>query len=73
MKPLLLFGATLTAFGIIALMFHSGIHYMSREEYPRDGPVKVVTRNEKVLTIPLPLAGLAVLSGIGIMVVAARK
>jgi len=69
----MLIGAFLTAAGIIGLLFGKGIHYTSREKYPRDGPVQVITKQEKIVSIPPVLSGLAIASGILLMVIAARK
>ena len=66
-------GALLTAFGILALAFLSGIHYISHEALPRDGEVKVTVKQEKILTIPPLVSGLALAGGLALMVVAARK
>lgn len=73
MKPLMLAGAFLTAAGIIGLLFGKSIHYMSREKFPRDGPVQIVTKQEKYVSIPPVLSGLAIGGGILMMILAARK
>ena len=66
-------GALLTAFGILALAFLSGIHYTSHEKFPRDGEVQVTVKEEKVLTIPPVVSGLALVGGLALMIVAARE
>ena len=66
-------GALLTAFGILALAFLGGIHYTSREKFPRDSEVQVTVKEEKVLTIPPVVSGLAIAGGLVLMIVAARK
>ena len=66
-------GALLTAFGILALAFLSGIHYISHEKFPRDGEVQVTVKQEKVITIPPVVSGLALVGGLALMVVAARE
>ena len=66
-------GALLTAFGILALAFASGIHYSSHEKFPRDGKVQVTVKEEKVLSIPPVVSGLAIASGVALMIVASRK
>ena len=69
----MLVGAILTAFGIVALAFQNGIHYISRERLPRDSSTQVISKEEKVISIP-PAVGVAALAGgIGIMILAARK
>jgi hypothetical protein len=66
-------GALLTAFGILALAFLSGIHYTSHEKFPRDGEVQVTVKEEKIITIPPVVSGLALVGGLALMVVAARE
>ena len=73
MKPLMLAGAFLTAAGIIGLLFGEGIHYTAREKFPKDGPVQVITKEEKFLSIPPVISGLAIAGGILLMILAARK
>jgi len=66
-------GAFLTAFGILALAFLSGIHYVSHENFPRGGETQVTVKQERILTIPPLVSGLALAGGLALMVVAARK
>jgi hypothetical protein len=66
-------GALLTALGILALTFASGIHYNSHEKFPRDGEVQITVKEEKVLSIPPVVSGLALAGGLAMMIVAARK
>jgi hypothetical protein len=66
-------GALLTAFGILALAFLSGIHYTSHEKFPRNGEVQVVVKEERIITIPPLVSGLALAGGLALMIVAARK
>jgi hypothetical protein len=69
----MLAGAVLTAFGIIALLFASGIRYTSEKKFPSDSETQVIAKQEKVFSIPPALGGLAVVGGIGLMILAARK
>ena len=73
MKPLMLAGVVLTALGIVALVFSSGIRYTSRESLPHDADTQVVSKQEKIVSIPPVLAGLAVAGGFALMLIAARK
>jgi hypothetical protein len=73
MKPLMLVGAFLTAAGIIGLLFGEAIHYTSHEKFPSDGPVQVITKQEKISSIPPVISGLAIAGGILLMILAARK
>ena len=66
-------GALLTAFGILALAFLGGIHYTSHEKFPRNGEVQVVVKEEKIITIPPLVSGLALAGGLALMIVAARR
>jgi hypothetical protein len=66
-------GAFLTAFGILALAFLSGIHYMSHEKFPRDGEVQVTVKQEKIVSIPPVVSGLALVGGLALMIVASRE
>jgi hypothetical protein len=69
----MLAGALLTAFGILALAFLSGIRYTSSEKLPRDGAVQVTVKQEKILSIPPVVSGLALAGGLVLMIVAARE
>ena len=73
MKPLMWIGALLTAFGILALAFLSGIRFISHEKLPRNSEVKVTVTQEKILTVPPVVSGLALVGGLALMIVAARK
>ena len=66
-------GAFLTAFGILALAFLSGIHYISHEKLPRDGEVQVTVRQEKIVSVPPVVSGLVLVGGLALMIVAARE
>jgi hypothetical protein len=69
----MLVGAILTAFGIVALAFQSGIHYTSREKFPTEGSTQVIVKQEKVISVP-PVIGVAALAGgLVIMILAARR
>jgi hypothetical protein len=66
-------GALLAAFGFVALAFLSGIHYIGSEKLPRDGAVQVTVKQERVLSIPPVVSGLALVGGLALMIVAARE
>ena len=70
---MMLAGAILTAIGIVALAFSTGIRYTSQERFPHDSKTQVVAEQEKVLSIPPLLAGVALAGGITLMILAARK
>ena len=69
----MLFGAILTALGIVALVFRSGIHYTAEETAPHEGKVKITAPAERVVSISPVVGGLALAAGIGCMIAAARK
>ena len=69
----MLVGAILTAFGIVVLAFQSGIHYTSREKFPPDGSAQVITKQEKIVSIPPVVGGVALAGGLAIMILAARR
>ena len=69
----MLAGAVLTALGIIALVVGNWIHVTGREKLPHDSSTQVIAPQEKVITIPPLVGGLALAAGIALMVVAARK
>jgi hypothetical protein len=72
-KPLMWAGSLLTAFGILALAFLGGIHYTSHEKFPRDGEVQITVKEEKIISIPPVVSGLALAGGLALMIIAARK
>jgi len=72
-KPLMWLGAVLAAFGILALAFQSGFHYTSNEKFPQDGQTQVAAKEEKVVSFSPVVAGLALVGGVGLMLIAARK
>ena len=69
----MLAGAILTALGILALIFGSGIYVTSHEKLPRDSRTQVTVPEEKVVSIPPLVGGLTLAGGLVLMVVAARK
>jgi hypothetical protein len=70
---MMLAGAILTAIGILALVFQTGIHYNSRQRLPHNAKTQVVAEQEKVLSISPLLSGLALAGGITVMILAARR
>jgi hypothetical protein len=66
-------GAVLAAFGILALAFQSGFHYTSSEKFPQDGATQVAAKQERVVSFPPVVGGLALAGGVGLMLIAARK
>ena len=72
MKPLMLIGIVLIVIGVIALAY-GGFSFTTREKVAEVGPLKI--EKDKTRSVPLPpvLGGLALVGGIGLVVVGARK
>jgi hypothetical protein len=69
----MLVGALLMACGIIGLIFPAGIRYMARERLPHGADTQVISKQEKIVSIPTAASGLLIVGGLLLMVVAARK
>jgi hypothetical protein len=69
----MLAGALLTAAGLIALLFQSGIRYSSSDKLPADGSAQVTVKQERILSVPPLVSGLALVGGAALMILAARK
>ena len=72
MKPTILLAIILIALGIFAFGYE-GLNYTTREKVVDIGPLKVTT--EKTRTLPLPplVGGIALVSGIVLLVVGSKK
>jgi drug/metabolite transporter (DMT)-like permease len=72
MKPLMIVGIVLIVIGVIALAY-GGFSFTTSEKVAEVGPLKV--EKEKTRSIPLPpvLGGLALVGGVVLVVVGARK
>jgi uncharacterized membrane protein HdeD (DUF308 family) len=72
MKPVTVIGVILIVVGIVALAYQ-GITYTTSERVVDLGPLKVETQREKTIPLP-PVAGAAALVvGVILVVVSARK
>lgn len=72
MKPLSLLGLVLVVLGIAALAYQ-GFTYTSRETILDVGPITATADRERTVAIP-PIAGIAaVVGGVALLVVGARK
>jgi hypothetical protein len=69
----MLVGAILTAFGIVALVLQGGIHYTTREKFPAEGSTQVITKQEKIISVPPAIGVAALAGGLVIMILAARR
>ena len=72
MKPLMIVGIILIAIGIIALAY-GGFSFTTSEKVAEVGPLKL--EKDKTRSVPMPpvLGGLALIGGIVLVVVGARK
>jgi uncharacterized membrane protein HdeD (DUF308 family) len=72
MKPVTVIGVILIVVGIVALAYQ-GITYTSRERVVDLGPLKVEAKRERTIPLP-PLVGVtALVVGVVLVVVSARK
>jgi hypothetical protein len=72
MKPLAIVGVVLIVLGIIALAYQ-GITYTTRENVIDLGPLKASVEKEKTIPLPPVLGGLAVVAGVFLVWVGARR
>jgi len=73
-KPLMVVGAVLVAFGVLALIAQTGIvGYTSQDKLPHDGDTHITVKQERILSISPLWSGLALAAGTTLMIVAARK
>ena len=72
LQPLALVGIALIVLGIVALAYQ-GITYTSRETVIDLGPIHATADTQKTIPLSRLLGGLALIGGIGLVVVAAKK
>ena len=72
MKSTTLVGIVLIAFGVAGLAFQ-GISYTTREKVIDIGGLGITAETRKTIPVPLIAGGLALVAGIGTVVVASRK
>jgi uncharacterized membrane protein len=72
MKPLMLIGIVLIVIGVVALAY-GGFSFTTSEKVAEVGPLKI--EKDKTRSVPLPpvLGGLALVGGIVLVAVGARK
>ena len=72
MKPLMIVGLILIAIGVIALAY-GGFSFTTSEKVAEVGPLKL--EKDKTRSVPMPpvMGGLALIGGIVLVVVGARK
>ena len=72
MKSTMLIGILLIALGVAGLAFQ-GISYTTREKVIDIGGLGITAETRKTIPVPLIAGGLALVAGIGTVVVASRK
>jgi hypothetical protein len=68
----MLIGIALIALGLVTLVYQ-GITYTTSEKVVDLGPLKITAQKEKTIPLPPILGGLALASGIVLVVAATRK
>jgi multisubunit Na+/H+ antiporter MnhC subunit len=72
MKPIALVGLLLIALGLAALVYQ-GVSYSSRETVLDLGPIHATAEREKTIPLPPVMGITAVVAGVALLVVGARK
>ena len=72
MKPMMIVGLLLIVLGVAGVGFQ-GISYTSREKVVDIGGLEITAETRKTIPVPLIVGGLALVAGIGTVVVASRK
>lgn len=72
MKPITIIGVILIVLGVVALAYQ-GITYTTSEKVVDLGPLKVEAKREKTIPLPPVLGGLALVGGIVLVIVGARR
>ena len=72
MKPIIVVGIILIVLGLAGLGFQ-GISYTTREKVVDIGGFGITAETRKTIPMPLIVGGLALVAGIGTVVVASRK
>ncbi len=71
-KPITLVGIVLIVLGVVALAYQ-GITYTSRETIVDIGPIHATADTQKTIPLSPLLGGLALVGGIALVVVGAKK
>jgi uncharacterized membrane protein YidH (DUF202 family) len=72
MRPLSVIGIVLIILGILALAYQ-GITYTTKEKIVDIGPVQATAKKEKTMPLPPVLGGLALVAGVVLVIVGARR
>jgi uncharacterized membrane protein HdeD (DUF308 family) len=72
MKPAAIVGVLLIVLGVVALAYQ-GITYTSKDKVVDLGPLKVEAKREKTIPLPPIVGVVALVGGVVLLVVSARK
>ncbi len=72
MKPLVVIGVVLIVLGLAALALPA-LHYTTKETVVDIGPLKAQVEREKSIPVPPALGGAAVLAGLVLVIIGARR
>jgi uncharacterized membrane protein HdeD (DUF308 family) len=72
MKPVAIVGVILIVLGVVALAYQ-GITYTTKDKVVDLGPLKVEAKREKTIPLPPILGVVALVGGVVLLVVSARK
>ena len=72
MKPITILGVILIVLGIVALVYQ-GITYTTKDKVVDLGPLKVEAKHEKTIPLPPVLGVIALVGGVVLVAVSARK
>lgn len=70
--PAMIVGIALIVLGVIAFAYQ-GITYTTREKVLEVGPITATKESKRTLPIPPVLGGIAVVGGIALLMVSARR
>ncbi len=72
MKPIIVIGIVLVVLGALALAYQ-GINYTRTEKVLDLGPIHATTETHKRIPLPPILGGIALIGGVALLVVGARR
>jgi len=72
MKPAMIVGILLIILGVVALAYQ-GINYTTKDKVVDLGPLKVEAKREKTIPLPPVLGVVALVGGVVLLIVSARK
>jgi len=72
MKPVAIVGVILIVLGVVALAYQ-GITYTTKDKVVDLGPLKVEAKREKTIPLPPVLGVVALVGGVVLLIVSARK